>query len=40
MWAATIDFMKAFDTITHKSIWHALKSSGIEHEYIHLLRKL
>ena len=40
MWAATIDFMKVFDSITHKSIWDALKSCGIEHEYIHLLRKL
>ena len=40
MWAATIDFMKAFDSITHKSIWDALKSCGIEHEYIHLLTKL
>ena len=40
MWAATIDFMKAFDSITHKSIWDALKSCGIEHNYIHLLKKL
>ena len=40
MWAATTDFMKAFDSITPKSILDALKSSGIEHEYIHLLRKL
>ena len=23
MWTATIDFMKAFDSITHKSIWNA-----------------
>ena len=26
MWTATIDFTKAFDSITHKSIWDALKS--------------
>ena len=39
MWAATIDFMKAFDSITHKSMWDALKSCGIEHEY-NLLRNL
>ena len=32
--------MKAFDSITHKSIWNALKSCGIEHDYISLLKKL
>ena len=40
MWTATIDFTKAFDSITHKSIWNALKSYGIEHDYISLLKKL
>ena len=40
MWTATIDFTKAFDSITHKSIWDALKSCGIEHDYISLLKKL
>ena len=40
MWIATIDFTKAFDSITHKSIWKALKSCGIEHEYISLLNKI
>ena len=39
MWIATIDFTKAFDSITHKSIWKALKSCGINHEYINLLKK-
>ena len=24
MWIATVDFMKAFDTIRHKSLWNAL----------------
>ena len=40
MWAATIHFVKAFDSITHKSIWNALKSHGIENDYISLLKKL
>ena len=40
MWVATIDFTKAFDSITHKSIWKALKSCGINHEYISLLKKI
>ena len=26
--------MKAFDSIKHKSIWNALKSCGINHDYI------
>ena len=39
MLIATIDFTKAFDSITHKSIWKALKSCGINHEYISLLKK-
>ena len=40
MWAATIDFTKSFDSVTHKSIWNALKSRNIEHDYISLLKKL
>ena len=39
MWTATIDFTKAFDSITHKSIWKALTSCGIKHDYISLLKK-
>ena len=38
IWAVTVDFMKAFDSITHYSIWDALKSCGVEHDYIHLLK--
>ena len=37
---ATIDFMKAFDSITYKAIWNALNSCGIEHDYISLLKNL
>ena len=33
------DFMKAFDSITHNSIWDALKTCGIEHEYINFLKR-
>ena len=40
MWIATIDFTKAFDSITHKSIWKALNSCGSNHEYISLLKKI
>ena len=34
------DFTKAFDSISHKSIWEAFKSCNIDHEYISLLRKI
>ena len=40
MWTATIDFTKAFDSITHNSIWNALKSCGIEHDCISLFKKI
>ena len=40
MWTATVDFTKAFGSITHKSIWKALKSCNIDHDYISLLRKI
>ena len=41
MWTATIDFTQAFDPITHKfNLERPLKSCGIEHDYINLLKKL
>ena len=40
MWTATVDFTKAFDSISHKSIWEALKSCNVDHGYISLLRKI
>ena len=40
MWTATVDFTKAFDSITHKSIWDAFKSCNIDHDYISLLKKI
>ena len=39
MWTATVDFTKAFDSISHKSIWEALESCNVDHEYVSLLRK-
>ena len=40
MWTATVDFKKAFDSISHKSIWEALKSCNVNYGYIRLLRKI
>ena len=31
MWTATVDFMKAFDSISHNSIWEALLSCNVDH---------
>ena len=39
MWTATVDFTKAFDSISHNSIWEALKSCNVDHEYVSLLEK-
>ena len=40
MWTLRVDFTKAFDSISHKSIWNVLKSCNIDHDYISLLRKI
>ena len=40
IWVATVDFMKAFDSISHQSLWEALEKCGIESNYISLLRRL
>jgi len=38
-WVATLDFKKAFDTITNESIWRALDGQGVRRAYILVLRK-
>ena len=40
MWTATVDFTRAFDSITHISIWKLIKSCGIKHDYISFLKKI
>ena len=40
MWTATVDFTKAFDSISYNSIWEALKCCNVDHEYVSLLRKI
>ena len=40
MWTATVDFKKAFDSISHRSIWDALKSCNVNNGYIRLLMKI
>ena len=39
-WAATLDFKKAFDTVSHLDLWKALKEQGVSQGYITVLRRL
>lgn len=39
-WIAAVDFMKAFDSVEHESIWIALREQGVGEEYVALLRAL
>ena len=40
LWVATLDFKKAFDSISHASIWESLDANGVEHIYINVLSRL
>ena len=40
MSTAKVDFTKAFDSISHNSIWEALLSCNVDHGYVCLLRKI
>eukprot|EP00973_Karenia_brevis_P058488 8145814-Karenia_brevis.AAC.1 len=40
LWAAAIDFEKAFDSVEHESIWRALVSMGVPGNYVRLLGAL
>ena len=40
LWTATLDFRKAFDTVTHSALWTALEAQHIPKAYIALLAKL
>ena len=36
-WVATLDFKKAFDTVSHQSLWKALRAHGVPEAYIDLI---
>ena len=40
IWTAAVDFKKAFDSVTHRALWHALSEQGVSDGYIYLLDKL
>ena len=39
MWISTVDFMKAFDSISHRSLWNALGYCEIEPQYVGLFEE-
>ena len=40
LWIATLDFKKAFDSISHGSIWESLFAHGVPRAYVGMLAKL
>ena len=40
LWICAIDFKKAFDTVEHQAIWHALASQGVPSRYVRILQAL
>ncbi|CAK1587710.1 unnamed protein product [Parnassius mnemosyne] len=40
LYIAFVDYQKAFDTISHTSIWEALKVQKVEKEYIDVIRNI
>lgn len=40
LWVVAVDFMKAFDTISHDGLLEALREQSAPGTYIHVLQKL
>ena len=40
LWTATVDFKKAFDSVSHECLWHALRRQGIPESYMRLIQAL
>ena len=40
LWTATLDFKKAFDTVSHTALWNALAAQNVPGNYITLITKL
>eukprot|EP00973_Karenia_brevis_P071503 9935498-Karenia_brevis.AAC.1 len=40
LWACTVDFKKAFDTVDHGPMWKALLAQGVPKPYVELLSVL
>ena len=39
MWVPTVDFMKAFDSISQSSLWNTLEQCGTESQYVSLFKR-
>ena len=37
LWAATVDYQKAFDTVEHDSVWQAMRRIGVPIAYVRFL---
>eukprot|EP00973_Karenia_brevis_P000224 30168-Karenia_brevis.AAC.1 len=40
LWTSALDFRKAFDSISHESLWRSLSEQGVNAAYSNLLTKL
>ena len=40
LWLAAVDFKKAFDTVSHQSLWQALEEQHVPNIYVSMLRRL
>jgi len=40
LWIAAVDYVKAFDSVEHRSLWDALSEQGVPPGYVELLKKL
>lgn len=40
LYIAYIDYKKAFDTVSHSSIWKALEEQGVDNQYIQIIKNI
>ena len=40
LWVSALDFKKAFDMVSHGSLWKALQEQGVHSGYVNLIKKL
>ena len=39
-WIAAVDFEKAFDSVSHESIWEAMRAQNAPEDYVQVLRRI
>eukprot|EP00959_Pyramimonas_sp_CCMP1952_P166799 3486109-Pyramimonas_sp.AAC.1 len=40
IWIAAVDFEKAFDSVSHKGLWEALRAQQVPEQYVRVLSRL